>query len=265
MSRDPTLLPDKPWRKPGIPTLGNTCRHFREYRHRGLSRETVCKRLGISTGYLFRIEMQGHMPSMEVIDQLIAGYHLDRAQARHLRDLRSPALDLEPIHELRHRVTTNAAQMAHLRDLESRGVLGAYVDPMASILACNNLFRTAMPGIEEAGSYAVWLFSPVAKEVFAEWDREADHCVAAAKGILGCYRDAPQTQDMLRRLRNNKDFRRRWAASIHISYGRATNDLMLLSEPARKEVTAYNFSHSHESRSVMLYVGFPKDDAPPHL
>ncbi|MFE9575280.1 hypothetical protein ACFYO1_02755 [Nocardia sp. NPDC006044] len=258
---DPILLPNKPWRQPRIPTLGTACRHFREGRR--MSREVACKTFGVATSWLFQIEMQNKMPSIEVLDQIIKGYNLDSAQARHLQQLRVPSETLESSHDLRHRVTTNAAQMAHLRDLEDLGVLGAYVDPMASILACNNLFRTAMPGVEDEdmGSYPVWLFSPQAKEVVVEWPREADHGVAATKGALGRYRDARQSQDLLRHLRNNKEYRNRWAANITISYGRDTNDLLRLRDPVTKVVTPYAFSHSPQSRSVLLYVGFPKNDA----
>ncbi|MFC9432424.1 helix-turn-helix domain-containing protein [Nocardia sp. NPDC057030] len=263
MSWDQNLRPDKPWRKPSIPSLGATCRHIREYRD--LSRDTVRKRLGLSTSYLFRIEMQGVMPSIEVLDQIIEGYNLDTAQARHLRELRAPTEQLEPSHELCHRVATNAAHMAHLNDLESLGVLGAYVDPFASILACNNLFRSAMPGIEDLKSYPIWLFSSAAKEVVVDWEREADHCIASNKATLGRYRDAGQAQDFLRHLRNNKEYRNRWAANIHISYGRDTNDLLHLRDPGSKAVIDYNFSHSNESRNVMLYVGFPKADAAQHI
>ncbi|MFI6041969.1 helix-turn-helix domain-containing protein [Nocardia sp. NPDC051321] len=263
MSRKPNLLPNKPWRRPSIPTLGPTCRHFREYL--GLTREEACKLLGLSTPYLFRIETRGQIPSMELLDTIIDGYDLDSGQRRHLRELHAPAEHLEPVHELRHRVTTNAAQMAHLRDLESLGVLGAYVDQMASMLACNNLFRTAMAGIEEAGSYPVWLFSSMAKEVVADWEHEADHCVAGIKGVLGRYRAAQQGHGLLRSLRNTKEFQYRWAASIDIAYGRDTNDLLRLRDTVSKVVTAYNFSHSTESRSVLLYFGFPKDDAALHL
>ncbi|WP_338760886.1 helix-turn-helix domain-containing protein [Nocardia vulneris] len=258
---NPNLLPDKPWRKPSIPTLGGTCRHFREYQR--LGRGAVQKRLRLSTSYLFRIEAQGHIPRMQIVDQLIEGYRLDNAQGRHLRGLVVPAQHLEPAHELRDRVTNSAGQMAHLRDLESRGVLGAYVDPFATILACNHLFRSALPGIEEMGSYPVWLFSPMAKNVVIDWEHEADHCVASAKGALGLYRDSHQALDLLRHLRNIKEFQNRWAASIHISYGRDTNDPLHLRDPSSEAVTAYNFSQFPESHGILLCVGFPKDDTRP--
>ncbi|WP_280454111.1 helix-turn-helix domain-containing protein [Nocardia brasiliensis] len=256
---DPILLPNKPWRQPQIPTLGATCRHFREGRR--MSREVASRTCGVATSWLYRIEMQHQMPSIEVLDQIIKGYRLDSAQAKHLHELRVPGESLEPSRDLRDRVTANAAQMAHLRDLESLGVLAAYVDPMASILACNNLFRAAFPGVEEMGSYPVWVFSDQAKEVLVNWPREADHAVESTKRALGRYRDARQSQDLLRHLRSTKEYRSRWAASIKIAYGRDTNALLYLRDSVSKVVTAYSMSHSHESRSVLLYVGFPKDDA----
>ncbi|WP_378741145.1 helix-turn-helix domain-containing protein [Nocardia brasiliensis] len=256
MSRKHNRPPKSPRRRPHIPTLGTTCRQLRD--HRGLSRAQACRSSGLSASYLFSIEECEQMPSSEVLDQIIAAYHLDPKQARHLRELRAPAENLEPIHVLRQRVTGNTRRMAHLHDLASRDVLAAYVDPVWNVLASNNLFRTALCGIDEIGSVPVWLFSAMAEDVVVDLPREADHVVAICKANLGRYRDSQQAADLLRRLGPNKQFQERWSASIRIAYGRDTSDPLRLRDPVSGVVTAYTLSVSDETNNVLLLTGLAK-------
>jgi transcriptional regulator with XRE-family HTH domain len=133
----------------------------------GLSRFTAHDRHGISASYLFEIETDRYIPKLEALEMIIAGYTVDSLLGRHVRELRAPPEDLAPVDKLRQAVTDNVDWISHLDDLERRDVLAAYVDPIWDILACNDLFRSALPGIEKTDSIPIWIFSPIAQTVFS--------------------------------------------------------------------------------------------------
>ncbi len=243
---------------PRMPTLGTVCRQFRE--HCGYTREEANSKCGVSQSYMYRIEEQEHWPSPEILERLVTGYDLDSGQARHLSELCAPAERLEPVHVLRHQVLTNAAQMSHLDHLEKLGALAAYIDPVWSILATNNLFRRSIPGADETGSIPVWLFSPTARRLVLDWDREADHTVAILKGILGRHRDSPQSIDLFRRLRRNTYFQDRWIYDIRVEHGRDDSIQFRLRDPKTAAVSGYRLSISDETNHVWLLTGFPIDE-----
>ncbi|WP_329410819.1 helix-turn-helix domain-containing protein [Nocardia vinacea] len=187
-----------------IPTLPETLWLSRD--HLRLSRVAAHKRHGISPSYLRQLEVGERIPSPETLFKLITGYGLSDGQARHIRELRYPAEDLPPTDKLRQSVHENVALRNHIQDLEGRGVLAAYVDPMWNILLATTEFRSGMPGLEDSECIPVWLFSPIAKTIVIDWEREAAHSVATIKGVLGRYRDSEQAHVLLRKLRSHNDF-----------------------------------------------------------
>ncbi|WP_327116460.1 hypothetical protein OHB12_04660 [Nocardia sp. NBC_01730] len=243
---------------PGIPTLGSTLRLIRE--DLGLTRLTARDRHGISNSYLFDIEVDKYVPKLETLEALIAGYEPSPLQARHLRELRSPPEDLVPTDKLRQSVTANLDWLHHLDDLEHRGVFAAYVDPIWNVLACNDLFRSTLPGIEETYSIAAWIFSPVAKDVWVAWEQEAALNVAYDKAILGLYRNSQQARNLIRHLGPNREFRRLWASSLEVNYGRDSDDLLHIRQPPNGGLVSYRLGIAPmvANMTVLLVTAIPK-------
>ncbi|MEU2032594.1 helix-turn-helix domain-containing protein [Nocardia amamiensis] len=245
-------------RLPRIPTLGSTCRLIRE--DLGLSRFGAQQRHGISPSYLFNIEKDEYTPTFETLEKIIAGYGLNPMQARHLRELRTPAEELAPTDKLRQCVNENVDLVSHLDDLEQREVLAAYLDPLWNVLGRNYLFRAATPGLEETNCIPVWLFTPQAKTAFVLWAHESAHSVATLKATLGRYRDSEQAKDVIRQLRPVKEVRNQWSSSIDVAYGRDTNDLLHLRDPATGELTSYRLSVADvtQTQNVLLLTAIRK-------
>ncbi len=247
-----------------IPTLPTTLRMIRD--HLELTRITAYERHGISASYLSQLERGERIPSIEVLETIIAGYRLNPMQARHLRELRLPAEVLAPVDKLRQYVSSNVGLINHIQDLEERGVLAAAVDPMWNVLACNESFRSALPGLDETDSIPRWLFNPIAQTVLVEWHREAAHSVATIKAVLGRYRGSQQAHDLIRHLRRNKDFQRLWARGIDVAYGRDTNDLIHGRDPVTHKLASYRLSIADvtQSQNILLITAIRKPYSGPH-
>ncbi|MFF3224067.1 helix-turn-helix domain-containing protein [Nocardia suismassiliense] len=225
-----------------VPELPATLRQIRDQKN--LSRATAYKCSGVAPSYIYQIESGLRQPSLTKLDCLINAYELDEDQARYVRDLRSPPVDLEPEEELRRRVTSDAGFSAHLQDMQNRGMPGAYMTPLFNVLMCNDLLRSVLPGIDEAGSILVWQFSPVAKELQVYWEREAVRAVATAKGVLARHRHAEHAQRLLRKMSCNNDFRRIWESNIDVSYGRDSTDLKYFRVRGSDEIVGYSLTLS---------------------
>ena len=243
---------------PGIPTLGTSLRLIRE--DLGLTRLTARDRHGISNSYLYEIETDKNLPKLETLEALITGYKVDPSLSRHLRELRSPPADLDPTNKLRQSVTSNLDWMSHLDDFQHRGVLAGYIDPTWNALACNDLFLSTFPGLEKTYSIAAWIFSPIAKEVCVDWETEAAHNVAYDKAILGLYRNSQQARDLIRHLGPNREFRRLWASSLDVNYGRDSDSLLHVRHPTNGELASYRLSIAPmvEDMTVLLVIAIAK-------
>lgn len=264
MSRNPARRPRPTDReRPHIPTLGSACLQIRSAL--GISRATAYLRHGVSTTYLADIENDRVMPSLEVLDQLITGYRCDTHQARYLRELRVPAVDLDPPDKLRQLVADDAALMAQLADLTDRGILAAYVDPLWNILACNTGFRSALPGIEATDCIPTWLFTPAAREVLVEWEAETARAIATTKPVLARYRTSIQVHDIMRRLTRNKDFQRLWTPTVEVIYGRPVTDLLHIRDPNTGELTSLHvvIADSGQPYNIQLLIATPRPYAGP--
>ncbi|MBF6095755.1 helix-turn-helix domain-containing protein [Nocardia cyriacigeorgica] len=259
MSRNPARRP-RPTvhERPHIPTLGTACLQIRTAL--GISRATAYLRHGVSTTYLADIENGRVMPSLEVLEQLIAGYRCDPHQARYLRELRVPAVDLDPPDKLRQLVAGDTALMAQLDSLTDRCILAAYVDPLWNILACNDGFRAALPGIEATDCIPTWLFTPAAREVLVEWEAETARAIATTKPVLARYRDSIQVRDIMRRLAPNKDFQRFWTPNVEIIYGRPVTDLLHIRDPNTDEVTSLHLVIAEQGQpyNIQLLIATPQ-------
>ncbi|MBF6545295.1 helix-turn-helix domain-containing protein [Nocardia brasiliensis] len=265
MNGSPAHGARNPVPSPAIPTLGATLRSIRK--GLGLTRITAHHRHGVSTSYLYEIEADKQQPKLETLDAMITGYNLDALTARHLRQLRSPPADLMPTQQLREQVCENRDWIGHLDDLQLRGVLAAYLDPFWNVLACNELFLSAMPDLEKTYSIPTWLFSPIAREVWVDWEKEAAWNVAYSKAILGIYRDSQQARALIRHLGTNSEFRRKWALSTDVKYGRDSNFLLHVRHPPNSEITSYWLSYAPmvEDMTVLLAIAIPKAHSDPKI
>lgn len=250
MSRDPTL-PTQSESQHSLPldapTLGHTCRLIRE--QRDLTRDTAATHLKVSRSYLADIERNRRTPTEAFLEHIITGYELDPITARHLRELRAAAVDLEPTAVLRESVTTNAALMAHLHQ---RSDLAAYVDSAWTLLACNDAFQAAAPGLTPGRSIPVWIFSEKAKKILPDWSHEADLTAAIVRGIAGRYRHSEQLHTILDHLGPISEFQRRWNDGVHTAYGRDPSDLTQVHHLDTGQTVSYCLSLTAQSENVTL-------------
>ncbi|MFF0528716.1 helix-turn-helix domain-containing protein [Nocardia amikacinitolerans] len=252
--RSPTIRRPRP--QVAIPTFGSTCRLIRE--DLGLSLTRAHPRLGVARSTLTDVE-NGFLPTLETVDRIIAGYELDPLMTRHLRELLAPAEDLPPTDYLRQCVREKTAAIDHLRDLDERGVLAAYLDPFWNMLACNDSFRAAAPRLTETELIPEWLFSPSANTVFLDWHSEATHTVASHKTILGRYRDSEQAQHFIQTMGQKPEFVDLWTSSIRIAYGRNTSDLLHLRDPTGEPVSySLSISNVTQTEHVLLVTAIRK-------
>ncbi|WP_067837242.1 helix-turn-helix domain-containing protein [Nocardia lijiangensis] len=248
-----------------IPTLGHTCRLLR--RERKLTFAKAYDLHNLSRSYLSDIEKDLRPPSLEALERMIDGYDVDPLMARHLRELRAPAEALPPTDYLRQCVRESTAAIDHLRDLDNHGVPAAYLDPLWNMLACNDSFRAATPGLGETELIPAWVFEPPARDFFLDWPSEARQGVASHKTILGRYRDSEQAQHFMQILGQNPEFVRFWTASIRVAYGRNAGDLLHLLDPTTDEPVSYSLSISNvtQSEHVLLVTAIRKPYSGPPL
>ncbi|MGW4369213.1 helix-turn-helix domain-containing protein [Nocardia takedensis] len=244
---------------PRVPTLGDTLRRIRE--ERGYIRDYAAALLKISRSYLTDIERGRRTPSPELLELIIAGYRLDPALARHIRELGAAPVELLPTPVLAKFVTDNPQLIAHLRDLNKRGDLAAYLDPLWNVLACNDLFREAAPGLERTGSIPIWMFSADTKPLLPERATELAHSMASIRAMTGYYRTSDQTRTLYRHLCPNTEFRTVWCNDVRAAYGRDPSAPMHAIHPVTGRTVSYSLTITNQSESVLLLILSPKPTA----
>ncbi|MGW0252507.1 helix-turn-helix domain-containing protein [Nocardia goodfellowii] len=243
---------------PHIPTLGSSCLDIRtELR---LSRARAYQRHGISPSYLADIEADRTTPSLLLLDKLIAGYELDPMRTRHLRELHAPGQTLPATERLRRYVREDRDLMTFLDQLDDRGIIAAYTDPLANLLASTERFRSWLAGIGENDNIRAWVFTPDARAILTDWLHEATHSVAIVKAMSGIYRDSGQARNLLRQLRPSKDFQRLWRSSTQVVYGRHVHDLLHRRDPVTQELESYRIGLADltQNQHILLITAIPQ-------
>ncbi|MEV6222634.1 helix-turn-helix domain-containing protein [Nocardia fluminea] len=139
-----------------LPDLGRWVRRVRE--HRELSRPEAAGLLNISYELLRKIEYGTAPCTVAVLEQMITTYELNPAQARHRRDLVRAPVPLDPVEELRTRLS-DRDHLSTLSSLDERGFIGAYIDPLWSLVHANKRFRSELPGIDYYDdNVSLWFF-----------------------------------------------------------------------------------------------------------
>ncbi|WP_157172514.1 helix-turn-helix domain-containing protein [Nocardia pneumoniae] len=222
----------------GIPNLGCWARQIRD-RHQ-LARPRAAARLHIGVDMLKKIERNQATPSPAVLDQIVTGYDLDRAQERYTRDLARPSVPLPPIEELRTRTAT-PERRTRLASLDDRGIACAYIDPLWNLVLANDRFTAGLPGIEQFhDNIALWFFhpgstTPTSEHIVVLWDSAAAYMVATLRGALGRHRDSPRAIALFQDLSGSVTFSSLWDSSVAVAYGCRPNEPVHLRDPVTGE------------------------------
>ncbi|MFC6011219.1 helix-turn-helix domain-containing protein [Nocardia lasii] len=200
--------PDAP---PRAPTLGGLLRRLRDERR--LSREKLAFAAGVSSSYITHLESgdRDH-PTRAVVDALVR--YLDRIspvtdiERRHLLDLAGlTPVDNPTIEDLRAEITAEMRRTIALQEPN----LAAYVDTRWNVLAGNESYDRAFPGLVEDVNILRWFFSnPLSRKVMVEWEKESTLTVHWLRGLIGQQGGADWAAELLDELADYRDFRRIW-------------------------------------------------------
>jgi len=240
-----------------IPSLPDYLEHVRT--DLGWSRRQVSNLGDVSLHQLRHVEHGTRNATAEVVDQLIAAYQLTAAQARYIRELLMPAVPLPYPPGLGSQVRRTPDLIAHLAELEDRGVLGIYTDPIGNVLALNTPMRAAFPELEQIGNTIRWWFSPPAPQAVVDWDTETDLVVAWFKAAIARHRSAPEVGDLLGDLSRHGAFLWPWVHSTRVVYTRPTDTpLRLRRLPDGREYSVIVQSNEEsDSRHIRLHTMIP--------
>lgn len=177
-------------------------------RVRGLRREEVASRAGVSSDYYMRLEQgRENNPSAQVLDAIAQALQLDDEAADHLR-----RLTLVGSRRRRRGQADVRPQLLRLMDGWSRTpafVLG----PALDVLACNALAVALHSGFERFDNLARMVFlDPAGRDFYQDWDRAAQSCVAELRAAYGHDPDSPRIVEVVETLsRQSGEFVGLWA------------------------------------------------------
>ncbi|WP_433622262.1 helix-turn-helix domain-containing protein [Nocardia sp. CA-120079] len=232
-----------------------------------LSRDKAAPLVGISASYLTQIETKRYPPEREVVDGLIIGYELNDMQARHLRELSEPPVDLAPLDELRTRLIASG-QLEVLNYHQHNDTLAVYIDYTWHVLAANPSAVHAFPGLNAVGGNILsWFFTPIAQEIIVGWEHVAPHIVATAKAVLGRHRNTPRALHLLEQLRKSSEVNRLWRDNIDLAYGRPPTELFHWRDPTTGEPFSLSVQTSDHfgTQDIFLSCGFRRPYSGPPL
>ncbi|MFE1595594.1 helix-turn-helix domain-containing protein [Nocardia sp. NPDC058705] len=208
MSKTPSGGPEGP---PRPPTLGGLLRRLRDERR--ISREKLAFAAGVSSSYITHLESgDRERPTRAVVDALVR--YLDRISSvsdierRHLFDLAGlPPVDNPTVEDLRAEIT---AEMRRTLSLQEPN-LAAYVDTRWNVLAGNETYDRAFPGLVTDVNILRWFFgNPLSREVMVEWEKESTLTVHWLRGLIGQQAGGDWAGELLDELARYPDFRRIW-------------------------------------------------------
>lgn len=234
----------------GPPTLGMFLREARKLNR--VSRERMAFRAGLSTSYLTALETDRRTPSGEALNAIAGALGLDaqeRIHAFHLAGLVVPDIGA-PV-----QITTEMREVIETVDFPA-----GYMDETWSIVAVNDSWEEAMPGIRASGNSLRWLFTdPMAHRVMVDWSLAADLAVAWWRGVLAIARDNAAAAALLTEMAEYPEFRERWER------GDVVYDLddprMRMRHPVTGELSVYStwfLTTLDRARPLqMTYLGIP--------
>ncbi|UFS93236.1 helix-turn-helix domain-containing protein [Nocardia huaxiensis] len=236
---------------------------------RMVSREKLAFNAGVSSSYITHLENGNRdRPTREVLHALVR--YLDRigplsaVEHRHLLDLAGLGAGEYPdAEQLRAWITTD---MHHALTLHEPN-LAAYFDTRWNLLACNDSFAQAFPGIAEQGNFLHWfLGNAISRRTVVEWEQEVRLLVHWLRGLLAGSGDAAASVAFLAELAQYEQFCRIWDEEA-VAYGRDRPLLHLrdLDTGTRRGVVVQMFrvdSVPHSDR-IQIFLGIPVDSLAP--
>ncbi|MFD3430737.1 MmyB family transcriptional regulator [Nocardia fluminea] len=223
----------------GMPDFHDSVEYLRH--NRNLSRESTAQKAGISSSSLNKLILQRKIPGPTVFDKLVQFFDLTPTQARHLQDLLQPSGRLKSIDELRRRLTDQGLQ-AHLDRLNQHEILGAYLDPLQTVLHGNQVLHRMMPGLDKADHNVIrWMLTPAARDRVYGWHGELLDLVRNLRTVLARYRHDPRAQELFQTLRKDIAFRSAWDGTpMQVTYDWPRNTPMRLRIPGTSKPLALN-------------------------
>ncbi|MBF6131997.1 helix-turn-helix domain-containing protein [Nocardia otitidiscaviarum] len=249
------------------PTLGNLLRRLRDSRR--VSRERLAFNAGVSASYITHLENGNReRPTQEVLQALVRCLHqigpLSAVEYRYLLDLAG--------FNVRERATPDELRGGlgdGLGDDPRRALmlhepnLAAYLDIGWNVLACNDSFARAFPGITDDGNMLRWLLGDESsRRVLVEWEQETRLLVRWLRGLIAGAGTGVAASELLADLGRYEFFRRIWDEGIP-AYGR-DRPLLHLRDPettVRRTVAVQMFRADFPNRSdsVQVFLGIATD------
>ncbi|WP_157393021.1 helix-turn-helix domain-containing protein [Nocardia terrae] len=194
-----------------LPTFGDLLRRLRE--DRGASRERLAFGAGVSASYITQLEKGGKgKPTQAVVAALVRCLErwktLSATELRHLQDLAGLAPQGYPtVEELRNSLGEDALRTLAMH----RPNLAALYDTRGNVLAGNEDWAAAFPGLREDGNLYRWMFAdPVARHVLYEWEFEVRQAVGWLRGMVGAAPDPAGFDELMAELGRFPAFRAFW-------------------------------------------------------
>ncbi|MGX1807627.1 helix-turn-helix domain-containing protein [Nocardia sp. NPDC055321] len=194
------------------PTLGNLLRKLRD--DRGVSRERLAFNAGVSASYITHLEKgdRGN-PTREVVQALTR--YLDRLEPlsdsdrRQLTDLAGlPAGEFPTVEQLRAALTPDLHRIL----TGHRPGPAAFMDSRTNVIAWNEGWAEAFPGLVDDGNMLHWFFNnELATRVMVNWEADARLVVRWLRGLIGRSGNVAGFSDLIRDLGAYPKFRQVWA------------------------------------------------------
>ncbi|KZM72291.1 hypothetical protein AWN90_37075 [Nocardia terpenica] len=200
---------------------------------RGLPRAQVAKWLRMQPNSLGGIENGYRVPTPESVDQFARAMSLSPAEERYLRKLAAvskPKAKLPP----RPKASSPSPDYSNVISVDMQAGLdklvphaAAWVDPQWRVLASNEAYRLAYPGLEGMGNVLRWFFRhPESRATMLDWEAEAALTVAWFRALVGEHGNPAWALELLRELGDSVDFARMWRAGT-VTFSRKTPHMHL--------------------------------------
>ncbi|MEU1429751.1 helix-turn-helix domain-containing protein [Nocardia sp. NPDC005746] len=257
---------DEPRLRP--PTFGALLSRLR--RARRISRERLAFGIGTSASYIVHLE-KGYRthPGHEVVEAIVR--YLDQqspissAEQRHLLDLAGLGHTALPTsEELTAAVSPEMRQALVLHEPNP----AAYLDIRGTVLACNENYRRAFPGLDIGVNLLHWyLTDDNSRRVLPDLDNEIRFAVQGLRGMLSDNSAADGAREFLAELSRFDIVRKLWDEAP-ASYGRPDPAMRLRDPETGHEYTinAQLYGVTDDPSypgSMQFFLGIRPADAPP--